>query len=236
MRMICFGLLLLAPTAGVAADISVGGVSLTIPSPNGFGPVTPQMASLYELQKQVVAPSNELFVSFIPERDVPAILKNDIPKMPRRFTVHTSKRLIGASVSTADFGQIKNTIKAKNDEVMKKVEAQVPGVMKQMTDGITRKYAIDLALSVSQVVLMPVHEETDRTIAYSMYVKYDMKDDHGNPAPFVTVSTVTLVHVKSKVLFLYSYAEEFGLEWSRGASRQWANAIVAGNLGIFRPL
>jgi hypothetical protein len=229
MRTICFGLLLLAPAVGVAADISVGGVSLAIPSPNGFSPVTPRMASLYELQKQFVPPTNEEFASFIPERDVPAVLKDNIPAMPRRFTVQTAKRLIGASVSTADFAQMKNIIKSQNDELKKKVEAQLPGLMKQMNDGITKKYDIDRAFSISQVVPMPAHEETGRTFAFSALVKYDMKNDHGIPRSFVGVFTTTLVHVKSKVLFLYSYAEKSGLEWSRGASRQWANAVVAGN-------
>lgn len=222
-------MLLLAPSISGATDISVGGVSLAIPSPDGFSPVTPQMALLYEVQKQFVAPTNEEFVAFIPERDVPAALKDDIPDMPRRFTVQTVKTLIGASVSTSDFAKLKNVIKTHNDELLKKVEAQLPGLTKQMNEGIAKKYNVDLAFSVSQMVPMPVHEETDRTLAYSALVKYDMKDEHGNPAPFVAVVTATFAHVKSKVLFLYSYAEESGLEWSKEASRQWANAVVTAN-------
>lgn len=214
MKTICLALLLLAPVVSGAADISVGGVSLAIPNPNGFSPVTPQMALLYDIQKQFVAPTNEEFIAFIPERDVPAALKDDIPDLPRCFTVQTAKSLIGSSVSTSDFAKLKDIIKTQNDELMKKVEAQLPGLTKQMNDeGLTKKYDVDLAFSVSQMVPMPVHEETDRTLAYSSLVKYDMKDEQGNPAFFVAVVTATFAHVKSKVLFLYSYAEESGLEW-----------------------
>lgn len=234
MKTICLALLLIAPAVSVAANISVGGVSLAIPNPNGFSPVTPQMTLLYELQKQFVAPTNEEFVAFIPERDVPAALKDVIPDMPRRFTVQTAKSLIGASVSTSDFAKLKNIIRSQNDELMKKVEAQLPGLMKQMNEGLTKTYDVDLAFSVSQMVPMRIHEETDRALAYSALVKYDMKDERGNPSPFVAVFTATFVHVKGKVLFLYSYAEESGLEWSREASRAWVNAVVAANPSDFQ--
>jgi hypothetical protein len=229
MRTIFLTLLLLAPEVSVAADISVGGVSLTIPNPSGFISVTRQMAVLYDLQKQFVAPTNEEFVVFIPERDVPAALKGDIPDLPRRFTVQTAKTLIGISASTSDFVKLKNIIKSQNDEMMTTVERQLPGLMERMNEGLRKKYEVDLALSVSQMVPMPVHEETDRTLAYSALVKYDMKDQNGDPAPFVAVFTATFVHAKGKVLFLYSHAEESGLAWSKEASRQWANAVVAAN-------
>ena len=229
MRTLCLALLLLVPAVSGATDISIGGVSLVIPNPNGFSPVTQRMTVLYDLQKQFVAPTNEQFIAFIPEQDVPAVLRDDIPDLLRRFVVETTKSLIKVSVSTSDFVELKNIFKSQNDELTKKVEKRLPNLMKHMNEGITKKYDIDLAFSVSQMVPMPVHEETDRTLAYSAFVKYDMKDENGNLAPFVAVVTTTIAHAKGKVLFLYSYAEESGLEWSKEASRRWANTVVAAN-------
>lgn len=229
MRTFVLALLLILPRVSWATDISVGGVSLIIPNPNGFSPVTPQMVLLYDLQKQSVAPSNEEYAAFIPERDVNAALNGRLSEILRRFTVQTEKSLIGATVPTSDFMQLKKIIKSENDEIMKGVEQQFPGLMKQMNEGITKKYGVDLALSVSQMVPMPVHEESDRTVAYSAFVKFERKDGNGNPAPFVAGITTTIVHVRGKVLFLYSYAEESGLEWSKQASREWAGAVVAAN-------
>lgn len=234
MKKYFFALILILPAVSFATDISVGGVSLTIPHPNGFSPVTQQMALLYDLQKQFVASGNEEFVAFIPERDVPAALQDDISNMPRRFTVQTANSLIGVTVSTSDFLQLKNSVKSQNDEFMKKLKQQLPDLTKQINEGITKKYDVDLAFSVSQMVPMPVHEETDRMLAYSLLTKYDIKDNHGNPATIVTVVTMTFVHVRGKVLFLYSYAEESGLEWSKRASREWADAVIAANPSDFQ--
>jgi len=215
--------------AQTTTDISVGGVSLAIPSPNGFSPVTQQMTVLYDLQKQFVAPASELFATFIPQQHVREVLKGNIPELPRRFTVQTATSSIAVSISTSYFAELKSIMKSQIDEIVKQIAKQLPNLTKKVNEGIANKYDVDLALSISQMVPMPVHEETDRTIAYSMLVKYDMNDADGKPAPFIGAVTSTLVHVKGKVLFLYSYAEESGVEWSREAAKQWANAVVAAN-------
>lgn len=234
MRTVIAALLLIAPAVSGASNISIGGVALAIPSPQGFAPVTEQMGALYDLQKQVVAPTNKEFIAFIPEADLPVALKGDIPDLPRRFAVQTAKSLVTASVSTSYFGKVKNIIKSQNDEMMKKVEKELPGLVTQLNKELSKKYDVNAAFSVAQMVPLPVHEETDRTLAYSALVKYNMNDSTGNPAPYIAVFTATLVHVKGKVLFLYSYAEEAGLEWSRESAKQWANAIVAANPSDFQ--
>ena len=229
MRSIIFTLLLISSSLSWSSDISIGGVSLVIPKPEGFSPVTPKMAVLYEAQKQFVAPTNEEFVTFIPDDVVEMVLKDEIPELPRRFAVQTAKNLVNVTVTNSDFLSFKKIIKSQNTELMKKVEAQLPELMGKINEGMKEQYEVDLALSVSQMVLMPAHEETDRTLSYSMLVRYDMKDEMGNPAPFVSVVTATFVHVKGKVLFLYSYAEESALEWSRKASHEWASSVVNSN-------
>jgi len=209
--------------------MSIGGVALEIPNPPGFAPVTPQMAALYDLQKQFVAPTNEEFIAFISDAGVPVALRGEIPDLARRFSVQTAKTLVNASVSSSDFLQLKTISKSQNDDLMKKVEKGLPGLMGQINKGISKQYDVNLALSVSQMIPLPVHEETDRTLAYSAFVKYNMNDASGKPAPYVAVVTATFAHVNGKVLFLYSYAEAAGLEWSREISKEWANAVVVAN-------
>lgn len=229
MRVIIFGLMLLGSVCVQASDIQVGDVPITIPSPGGFSPVTPQMAPLFEMQKHFVAASNEEFLAFIAEENVPKAMAGEIPEMPRRFTVQTPKDLVGSFITTANFNEIKAVIKTQNDEILKKVEAQFPGLSSQVNQGFKEQFDVDPAFAISQMLPMPVHIETTRTFAYSSLAKYEMKDQQGNTVPFVVVVTATIAHVKGKLLFLYSYAEESSLEWSKDASKQWAEAIIAAN-------
>lgn len=209
-----------------SSEINVGGVIIDVPNPDGYSPVTSNMTLLNEIQKQFIAPTNEEFLSFIPISDVPAVLKNEIPDFPRRFTVQTAKNIINLSVTSSNFSELKEVIKTQNTDIIKEAEAQFPELMDRVNDGIKEEFDVDLALSISQMIPLPVHDESERTLSYSSYVKYDMVDELGNPAPFVSVVTATFVHIKGKILFLYSYAEESDVEWSRNASKQWAEDLI----------
>ena len=230
MRMLIALLFFLVSAAVSSANtVSIGGTAIEIPNPPSSAAVTPQMATLYDLQKKFVPPNNEEFFAFIPEKEVPIVLRDEIPKLARRFSVQTSKELVNTSFSRSDFLELKTSLKAQNDDLMKKIERDLPDFMWSINKEISNQYNVNLALSVSQIVPLSVHEETDRTIAFSCFGKYNANDESGNPVPYVAVFTATLIHVKGKVLFLYSYAEETGLEWSRQISKQWADAVVAAN-------
>ncbi|MDP3013012.1 MAG: hypothetical protein Q8M92_02135, partial [Candidatus Subteraquimicrobiales bacterium] len=227
-------LFLFMSVTGWADTISIGDTALDIPNPHGFAAVTPQMTTVYEFQKRFVAPDAEQFIAFIPESALPLALKGEMPDLTRTFSVQTAKKIIDIPVSIADFSKLKHDIKTQYEDTFKRVEKQVPDLMGKINEGITKQYKVNPALSVSQTIPLPPHQETDRTLAFSAFVKYNVNDVSGNSASYVTVVTTTFVHVKSKVLFLISYAEEDGLEWSREISKQWANAIVEANPSDFQ--
>lgn len=235
MRTITLCLLLIAlPRVVSAAAIVVGGTQIEIPGPLKFSEVTPEMAALYEVQKQFVAPTNVEFLAFISDKAVPAALKDEVPELERRFTVQTAKSLVNMSVTRHNFEELKQVIKNQNEEIVKKAEAEIGKTIGKINENISDQYDVDLALSVSQMIPLPAHSETERSLAYSAFVKYSINDEAGNPSSFVTVMTATFVHVKGKVLFLYSYAEESDLDWSRNLSTQWSNAVIKANPSDFQ--
>ena len=112
---------------------------------------------------------------------------------------------------------------------MKKVEAQMPGMMQKLSQGISDDYKVDLNLLMTQMLPFPPHYESPRALGYSMLVKYSANGPDGKSVPFEGIATATFVYVRGKVLFLYANAEKKGLEWSRTESRKWAEAVIAAN-------
>lgn len=182
-----------------------------------------------ELAKRFVPPSNEQFALFLPQPDVALAARGEVPQPQRRFSVQSVKQLIQPFVSTAEFAQLKRTIKMQNEEILKKVESQMPGLLQKVNKGITADYNVDLNLSLDQVVPLPPHYETERGLAYSMLLKYKIDDEAGKPSVFEGVVTTTLAHIQGKVLFLYAFAEKLGLDWCRSESRKWTDTVIAAN-------
>ncbi|MCL2872256.1 MAG: hypothetical protein FWF41_04660 [Betaproteobacteria bacterium] len=224
-------LLLLLPALGNAVIISVGDTDIDIPAPPGYVAVTPEMKALYEAQKLFVPPTNVEFISFIPETDASSALRGEISGLNRTFSVQTSKNAVNVSASNHDFLKLKNALKTQNDEAFKKIECQIPDFMKKINSGVSRKYDVDLALTVAQMVPLPVHDEADRSIAYSAFIKYGFNNPSGKASAETTAATIAFVHIKGKILFLYSFGEENDIEWSRNASKQWSTAVISANPG-----
>lgn len=84
MRIAVAVLICLLPVIGAADTVSVGDVTVAIPSPEVVA-VTQNMTTLYGFRKQFVPPTNEELVWFIPEGDVPAALKGEIPDISSRL-------------------------------------------------------------------------------------------------------------------------------------------------------
>ncbi len=226
--------LFFVPAVSSANTVSIGGTEIVIPNPPGFvavTPHTPQMARLRDLIEKFVAPPNELLIWFIPEESIPIVLKDATPQFTRHFLIQTPQALAKAptSVSHSYFLEMKEILKARQDEMVKKAERFMSDLLESAKEEISEEYNVNLDASISQIVPFPVHEETNRTIAFSFLTKGKANDEFGNPVPYGSASTSTAIHVKGKVLFLSSTAEETGLEWSRQISKQWADAVIAAN-------
>jgi len=229
MRIVVAALFYLVPAIGAADTVSVGGVTVVIPAPEGFAAVTHDMAALYEYQEQLVAPGSEELAAFIPEGDVPAALRGRIPDLSRRFSAQTSKKNLTAIASTADFANLKVFAKSQNEELTKTVERSLPGLTADRNASITKKFGAEFAVSPLGMMPLAFHDESDRTLAWSAFVKGTTNYPDGKTTLYVNVVTTTLVLLNGKVLHLYCFGDQGDLEWSREASKRWANAIIAAN-------
>jgi hypothetical protein len=213
----------------LAVDIVVGKTRLSIPTPEGYSLVTSNMQPYAEFAGRFVPPVNEQFALFIPEADAAAAWRGEIPQSERRFNVQSSKRAVQAFASSADFDEVKRTLRTENADAIKKAEAHMPGVLKKVNEGIAEDYHVNLNLALDQVLPLPPHYESERGLAYSMFLKFKVNDENGRPKVIEGVATATFVHVQGKVLFLYVYAEKSALQWCRDQAQRWAEAIIAAN-------
>jgi hypothetical protein len=222
-------MMLTTPTAQ-ADSVVVGGVAFTIPSPVGFAPLTPQMKELYKADRLNVASNVERLGAYIPESEVGKALDDAVDfrtlHLDRTFQVQITKAITNAHLSSSDFTQLKKIITTGNEEAVRRAEREAPDALKNANDYTRYKYGATVELL--GMMALPIHEETDRSISYSMFQKVGVTDHVGSSATVIAV-TRSFLYLNGKVLILDCYAEEDGLKWSRAALKRWADAIVAAN-------
>jgi len=229
MKKLLASILLLFIVGSVYAEtFSVGGKELLIPSPQGFSRVTQQMDAVYRMSLQMVDPNNDQLAYYISDSDIPSAMKGELPLLQRTFLIKVNKQLKNIIVSSQDFREIKSGTKHQNKEIVESIKSQISDLMKGTSEGISKEFDLDFALQVSQMIPLDPHYEVDNALAYSMYINYGISSE-GTKEELIISATATYVNVSGIVLFLYCYGPQDELEWTRSASKSWAEKVMDRN-------
>ncbi len=221
-------LLILIAGSAYAEIFNVGGKDLVIPYPQGFSHVTQQMDAVYRMSLQMVDPKNDQLAYYISDADIPTAMAGELPSLDRTFLLKVNKQLKNMVVGSNDFAELKNMTRRQNKEIFESVKSQIPGLMKGISEGISKEFDVDFALQISQMIPLDPHYETDNALAYSMYINYGVSAEDTKEKLIVS-ATATFVNVSGKVLFLYCYGPQDALEWTRSASKLWAEKVMDSN-------
>ena len=222
-------LIVTMPCPLVAEEIHLGETSLTIPAPEGFALLTKDIQPLYDLAQRTVSSENVQFAMFIPAEELPSAREHQLTSLPRRASVQSAKAIIQHTVTNAEFDSLKESIKSLNDATMKQLNAELPKEIEKLNKDVLDTYHRKLGYSVAGIVPLPAHRNEERCLAYSMAMKGQINNAAGAAVPFENVATVSALHVRGKVLFLWVYAEKEGLQWSRELARHWSDAVLEAN-------
>lgn len=222
-------LIIVAPTLGLASPIKVGSTTIEVPVPRGFALVIPEMTQVSELQKHFTPPTNEQFAAFIAESDVPQALAGEIPRLQRRFTVQSAKSLVDRPVTQAEFVQLKRTFASDNERMFEELRNKLPDLMSKASKGVSDQLDTQLVIEIGGIVPFPSHYEDERSLSSSMIARNEFTSADGEALIDVIAATMTLIHVKDRVLFIYAYGSKDDLDWTREASKEWIKTIVSAN-------
>ena len=231
MKIITLFLLAFVASPLLAADtpITIGDTALTIPPPPGLAPVTPDMTRLNAILELYVVPQNQRFISFIPVESMSAIKRGQAASMARSASLQAARTVLNRTFTTADFAQLKDAIRKQNAEFAKKAVDQVSGLMNQANKQMESQFNAKPGLSLNGMVPLPPHDETERSLAYSMKVSLTAKDANGQPVQNDGCVTVTFVFTRAKLFLLYVNGAKDDLEWTRQTAKTWTDAILAAN-------
>ncbi len=222
--------LLFFSIAVASADNSflINGRKILVPTPTGFVRVTEQMQALDEYSRKMKDPANDMLAFYIPEAAAPEALSGKIPSLDRWLVIKVNKELRDVFATPRDFALLKSGMVKHIEEANEQIKAQVNEALRETSQSISKSYDTSFSATVSEMVPLPVHYETPDTLSYSMHLGYGATNGAENSTNRM-ISTSTIMNVSGTILFLYCYAPNDQLDWSRTFSRDWSNSIQASN-------
>ncbi len=212
-----------------AADIVVGERTISVPLPDGYVELTPDMSPYYESMWAYVAASNHRYLTLIHESTAAAILRGDAVEVGRYMNIEAEKSISRMSISAAQFGEFQDIIRNQLFELTARVQEHLPEITSAGNAALSEQFDADLAVDLGGVVPLPVHHDTDNAIASSMYMTVSATVNGEDMGSEILSATMLSLHVGDKVLFLYVYGPQSDLLWTRETANAWADSIVAGN-------
>ncbi len=212
-----------------AADINVGNRLVNVPLPDGFTELTPDMSQYYGTIQAFVAPTNTRHLTLIPNAVADAMLRGELVDLERYMSIESEQGLSAASLSAAEFAELRRHYRDQVDELYATVEERLPGMLEEGNRVVSEALSADMAVDFGGMVPLPIHLDTDNAIASSLFMTVGATVNGENVGSDVLAGTSLILHVKDKVLFLYVYGPESDLEWTRETAAAWATSIVAAN-------
>lgn len=226
LAMLC--VILLTASTQAADTFTINGRDIIVPAPKGFVRVTDEMIEFKRYIQHTQDPLNDTLAYYISESDVPMAMVGDISKLDRWFVLKINKKLRNMTVGKNDFSSLKEITKNQNREIFEKVKAQLPELIENINQGLSQELDVDFAINISQIVPLEPHYETDNAIGFSMYLNYGVTVD-SEKENIIISATSTFLNASGAVLFLYGYGPHNQLEWTRNASMEWAESVMASN-------
>ena len=230
-------LLMASPSMFARADtFEIGGKAIVVPVPQGFVRVTEAMPTVNRFCEQIAAadPANDTLASYILESGVPTAIAGEIPLLDRYFILKVNNGIQRLTVSKNDFAEFKKIIRDQNDALWKRVDPMIREGMSKMSEGVSQEFDVKFTVEISQVVPLAPHYEEENALAFSMFssASYEVAAEEVGEVKEtnITSGTSTYLNAAGRVLFLYSYGQQGDLEWTRTASRDWANEVLGSNL------
>lgn len=216
------------PVTAGAAEVSVGGKAFKIPVPLGFATLTHDMQPLHDVSLDTGNPNNRRLVTFIQEDVVPLALAGETPTFERFINVDVMRALESVDATPSDYAQLQKLLGDDLDQTIARVEQLLPEKMDGLSDRVSDTLDVEMALSISAVVPLPVHRESDNAMSFSSFMKYQMSDEAG-PVEFVVSATSTFLYLGGKIFFVYVYGGPDDLSWTREQSDRLIDEIIASN-------
>ena len=227
-HIISITLLLLSVMTAQADTFTINGRSIIVPAPHGFVRVTDEMTAVQKIVRQMTDPMNDTLAYYISEADVPTAMSGELPLLGKTFILKVNKQLRNMTVGKDEFSRFIAMTTSQNKQLLAEVKARIPDHMNRISQGVSREFDIKFAMELSQMVPLDPHYESENAFSYSTFINYGVTAGDKRQEAIVA-ATSTFLNASGVVLFLYAYGSKEDLEWTRTASRSWAERVMEEN-------
>ncbi|MGD2126277.1 MAG: hypothetical protein PVG99_09370 [Desulfobacteraceae bacterium] len=213
--------------------ISLGGVNIQLPAPNGFSEVSDVSPQIRNRAERLTPPQNRLLAFFVPDAALQRFKKGEVATLvyDRYMVVQAFRGMESGNVSSQQFRELVRHIRQEQGHLSERDRERAQSYIDDVSKELSKERGISIDLKVGQPLSLGVFAEGDNFIAYAGLTKYKIAAE-GKALEMVNASAISFIRVKKKLIFGYVYAKhdsEKDIDWVRAAAKDWIQKILSAN-------
>ncbi len=177
--------------------VSVGGINIVLPAPEGFFRYDGKSAKVDASSQQTTASGNRLLAEFSPEDTLADVLADRFPISERFFNAQSVRSVESLAVTPAVFNEMKPVLRSTFTS---------PTEFRNVVNDIETRVSVAVGSSLKKGEAIPlgIFEETPDSLCFSVLMK-EQVDGSDN---LVVIQACSVVRVNNRVLALYSTSQD----------------------------
>jgi hypothetical protein len=229
---VCLAVWAPARAAEPGVQAPIGLKLLDLPLPAGFADATRDLPQMRTIGERMTPPSNRLLAVYMSQEDHQRAKGGQAPAMQRYFMVQTLRQAESATVSPAEFAELKSVLRQQYKGLVEQAGKQVQGLLDSAAREIGRDGGVEsLSLKAGEMKGLEVFEERSNSISLLAATRFVVQAEGRSQEVPMSMAITTAV-LKGKLLYFYAYAvyrDVQDLDWLRSVTRDWLTLADASN-------
>lgn len=207
--------------------VIVDGARILIPNPSDYFLVTPAMGTYYKYQSTFIAEANHQYAFFAPDSIRKYLSVDSIVLMKRSFRVQSMKNMkYPQNISfQAYFDLLKEKSKQSLNSIILKNIPDYNRQISKKSNNLLNIFKYDPHLAIASTFPVPGFDETPHSLTTTMYYRISGIDSLNYKINKTLTASYSILGVKNRLLFIYTYGQEQDIKWVQQACRDYTQQI-----------
>lgn len=214
-----------------AVSLQIGGVTIRVPTPQGFTETSRRSQELWNLALAHSAGDARIIGHFVTEKDFSAFEKGKAATFKEFLVVQTPRRAESLTVTQAQFDKLRSGTVALQGELSKRIEPRLATEIEKVSKTVSSTQGVDLKVRVGEIVPVSVDRNDTSVLIYTVFSQVAALDSKTSTDQTMVLTTA-YCFVSGKVIMLAAYRHfrtPQDLQSSRTFVGAWASSLISAN-------
>jgi len=149
----------------------------------------------------------------------------------RWYMASVSRELENVRATLREFQEFKEEYRGQQVQLITQLEPRLRDFNKRVSTNMSADFDTSITANIGEPVPLGIVSEDSRSISSALLMQVSVSED-GQTRANTVVGVTSVVFVKGKLLFLYTYStlqSPKDLEWAKQAAQEWVAQVTGAN-------